>query len=320
MPLGLIVVWAHGCVGIHFWLRPKPWWGEVRKVAFVLALLLPTLALAGYVASGVEATRQALDPAWIQQVLSQVNFDPSRADEGANPNFIVSAILAILLAAVFAGRWVRAVIASRKPKYHVHYRDFRDNRILDARPGETVLETLRAAGIAHASVCGGRGRCSTCRVKVGEGARRLHPRTAQEEKVIQRIEAPPSVRLACQIRPEFDVEITPLLPASAGAEAGYTKAANVQGREINVAIVFIDLRDSTKLCEDRLPYDVLFILNQFFAEMAETLTETGGHYAQFNGDGLMALYGLKGGIKDACYQAIEGATAMFQRLEILTCN
>ena len=53
------------------------------------------------------------------------------------------------------------------------------------------------------------------------------------------------------------------------------------------------------------------------AEMAETLAETGGHYAQFNGDGLMALYGLEGEFADACYQAVEGATAMFQRLDIL---
>ena len=91
----------------------------------------------------------------------------------------------------------------------------------------------------------------------------------------------------------------------------------MQGREINVAILFTDFRDSTKLCEDRLPYDVVFILNQFFAELFDTLAETGGHYAQFNGDGLMVLDGLEGEFGDACSQAIEGATAMFQRLEIL---
>jgi adenylate cyclase len=187
--------------------------------AFVVALLLPTLALAGYVASGVEATRQALDPAWIQQVLTQANFDPSKAGEGANPNYFAPAVLAILLAIVFAGRWVRAAIAARKPKYRVHYRDFRNNRILDARPGETVLETLRAAGIPHASVCGGRGRRSTCRVKVGKGARRLHPRTAQEEKVAQRLTgygtsgtSPPWRK---STRPDFILKARPIgnLPA-----------------------------------------------------------------------------------------------------------
>ena len=65
LPIGLLVVWIHGCVGIHFWLRLRPWYGGVRMAGFALSLLIPTLALAGFVASGVEATRQARDPAWI---------------------------------------------------------------------------------------------------------------------------------------------------------------------------------------------------------------------------------------------------------------
>ena len=64
--------------------------------------------------------------------------------------------------------------------------------------------------------------------------------------------------------------------------------------------MFIDLRGSTKLGEDKLPYDILFILNQYFAEMSAALNETDGHYAQFSGDGLMALYGLKGSIEAGC--------------------
>ena len=34
------------------------------------------------------------------------------------------------------------------------------------------------------------------------------------------------------------------------------------------------------------------ILNQFFDEMSKALTATGGHYSNFTGDGLMAIYGL----------------------------
>jgi adenylate cyclase len=39
-----------------------------------------------------------------------------------------------------------------------------DGRVVEVTPGTTVLEASRLAGIPHASVCGGRGRCSTCRV------------------------------------------------------------------------------------------------------------------------------------------------------------
>ena len=45
-------------------------------------------------------------------------------------------------------------------------------------PGTTVLETLRANGIPHASVCGGRARCTTCRVRVVSGQARGPMNTA----------------------------------------------------------------------------------------------------------------------------------------------
>ncbi|MEL0018591.1 MAG: adenylate/guanylate cyclase domain-containing protein, partial [Rickettsiales bacterium] len=87
------------------------------------------------------------------------------------------------------------------------------------------------------------------------------------------------------------------------------------GQERQVAILFVDLRGSTKLGEERLPYDVVFILNQFFAEMAGALKATNGHYAQFNGDGLMALYGLETSYEEACRDAIAGAVEMQRRME-----
>jgi adenylate cyclase len=40
---------------------------------------------------------------------------------------------------------------------------YADGRLAKALPGATLLEISRAAGVPHASVCGGRGRCTTCR-------------------------------------------------------------------------------------------------------------------------------------------------------------
>ena len=42
--------------------------------------------------------------------------------------------------------------------------------------GPTLLEISRMHGIPHASVCGGRARCSTCRVRIDEGADSPAPR------------------------------------------------------------------------------------------------------------------------------------------------
>ena len=81
-----------------------------------------------------------------------------------------------------------------------------------------------------------------------------------------------------------------------------------------VAVMFVDLRESSRLAEHRLPYDVLFILNRFYAEMADALQETGGYYSTFNGDGFMALYGLAGDLAQGCRDALHGAIAVSGRL------
>jgi adenylate cyclase len=180
-----------------------------------------------------------------------------------------------------------------------------------------VLETLRAHGTPHASVCGGRARCTTCRIRVLSGLDMLPAPAGLEAAALARIGATQGVRLACQIRPTADISIAPLLAADASAADGLVRGG-MEGRERQVTVMFIDLRGSTTLGEARLPYDVLFILNQFFNEMTKALAATGGHYSNFTGDGLMALYGL-----DApqpalgAEQALRGAREMLMRLDQL---
>ena len=145
--------------------------------------------------------------------------------------------------------------------------------------------------------------------------RNCPPPQALEAAALERVGAPSSVRLACQARPTADLSIAPLVSASGNRE--HYQPGGVQGREQEVAAMFVDLRASTRLNEARLPYDVVFILNQFFAEMSSALQETDGHYAQFAGDGLMALYGLKSDLPTACRQALAGAVAMERRLQRL---
>jgi adenylate cyclase len=82
--------------------------------------------------------------------------------------------------------------------------------------------------------------------------------------------------------------------------------------------MFVDMRGSTSLGERVLAYDVVFILNRLFTELSKALTASNGHYAQFAGDGLMALYGLAPERKQqACRDALAGAADMLQRVEKL---
>jgi adenylate cyclase len=313
--IAVCIIWTHSCVGLHFWLRIYPLYQRFSHIAFSFALIIPTLALAGYVSAGIEVQTLAKDPVWVEYLLRYSYFEPNMtvfamAMETRVQIMVIAMVTLILLARVGRERLRRL---RRRPQ--LYYSP--DNRVIELQREATLLESIRRAGIPHASVCGGRGRCSTCRVRISEGLDQLAPPDAAEKQVLSRITESPSVRLACQIRPSRDIKVSALVranaePKDAGKPPGYR-----QGSELTVAFMFVDLRGSTKLSEERLPFDVVFILNQFFAELSLALKETNGHYAQFNGDGLLAIYGLQSGTEQGCREAFDGARAMFQRLDEL---
>ena len=173
----------------------------------------------------------------------------------------------------------------------------------------------RAAGIPHASVCGGRGRCSTCRVRVVRGLDRLPPASPEELHVLERVGAPRNVRLACQTRPTEELEIIPLLPPhTASIRDARPRSPQLEGEEREIAILFADLREFTKFSEQKLPYDVVFVLNRYFANMGSAVEHAGGHLDKFIGDGVMALFGIDRPLSEGCRQALEAARNMGQNL------
>ena len=48
----LLIVWAHVCFGLHYWLRVREWYRAAQPLAFAIALLVPALALAGFASAG----------------------------------------------------------------------------------------------------------------------------------------------------------------------------------------------------------------------------------------------------------------------------
>ncbi len=313
-PILVLVMWGHLTVGLHFWLRIKPWYERLVPYLYGLAVLLPAMALLGFVRAGLETDELITDPDTVSAIFAGWNAaTPEQQALIIGLEAKVLASLVLVLLGVLVARQIRQLLRDRHSSYQISHPS---GQVVSAPIGQTILEAMRAAGIPHASVCGGRARCTTCRVRVGDGIDDLAEPSAMESAALRRIGAAPSVRLACQTRPRRHVSITPLVPARASARAAYRRGG-VQGHEQQVATMFIDLRGSTKLGEERFPYDVVFILNQFFAEMAASLQATRGHYAQFSGDGLMALYGLESGIEDGCRDALKGAVDMNRRLMAL---
>src|SRR5207248_10701212 len=106
------------------------------------------------------------------------------------------------LALVLAARGIRALVERRGGTIRIVYPDGRAARI---PKGLSVLDASRRAGIPHASVCGGRARCSTCRVRVLLGSEHLAPPSPAETRVLAPLGADRAVRLACQLKPAADI-------------------------------------------------------------------------------------------------------------------
>ena len=311
----VLLVWAHVLVGLHFWLRLRRWYAGLAPFLLSIAVLLPVLALLGFMRAGFETEELLADPEARQTIFfGWTSAEPERQAFVRQLARWAPWVVAVVVAVVLAARGLRRALVTRGRRYYLIHHS--SGQRITARVGQSVLEALRNAGVPHASVCGGRARCTTCRIRIGEGLAALHVPSALETNALHRIGAAPNVRLACQTRPVEEVTITPLLPARVSARATHTRGG-VSGREQHVTAMFVDLRDSTKLGEERLPYDVVFILNQFFAEMSAALDATNGHYAQFAGDGLMALYGLESEVEEGCRDAIRGAIEITRRIGAL---
>jgi adenylate cyclase len=310
----LVVVWVHGCMGVHFWLRFRPWYPRAGTLLSGAALLLPVLALLGFVNGGREVARLAARPGWVEGALRSTRAPgPPERVALAGLQRTVMAIYGGALAAVLVARGARAV-AGRRRTIRIAYPG---GRVVQVTPGFSVLEASRSAGIPHASVCGGRGRCSTCRVRIVHGAQGLPPPSPEEARVLRRVSAPPGVRLACQLRPRGDVGVVPLLPALP-PPATVAPDDYRPGHEQEVAVLFADLRGFTRVAEHKLPYDVVFLLNRYFEVVGGAIERAGGIANQFTGDGVMALFGVESGPDRGARQALDAARALVAGLARLS--
>jgi adenylate cyclase len=126
------------------------------------------------------------------------------------------------------------------------------------------------------------------------------------------------VRLACQTRPRGDVAVAPVLPAAVSAREALAQPGRRQGEERRIAILFADLRAFTRVAEEKLPYDVVFLLNRYFEAVGPAITGAGGILNQFTGDGVMALFGVEAGPETGCRQALRAARNMVDRVGALS--
>ncbi len=302
----LIVVWVHGIIGLHYALRARSWFPRWREALLVLAVLIPSLAIAGFVSAGREALELA-DPGtrWTPEQVA-VALEALRI---ANATIMAAAIG--LVAAIIIMALIRRFGRSVRVRYVGH-------GSIDLPRGSTLLEGSRGAGIPHPSLCGGRARCSSCRVLILDGQNSLPQPGAAESAMLRRISAPPRVRLACQIRPERDLAVQILLPIEIReGNVDWSEEALEWGTARQATVLFVDLRGFTKLAQSQLPYDLVVLLNRFISEMRQSIEGHGGRVTAIMTDGMMAVFGLKGERGAGSRNAISAAEDMLRSAETL---
>ena len=127
----------------------------------------------------------------------------------------------------------------------------------------------------------------------------------------------PSIRLACQLRPTADLSFFQLfMPHTMSANAHASNPTRT-GQERYLVSMFVDMRGSTKLAENRLPFDTVFIVNRFLGAVSQAVIECGGRPNQFVGDGELALFGIATGPETACRQALKAAAMIATNVDEL---
>jgi adenylate cyclase len=311
----MIVSWVHACIGLHFWLRMKPFYLKAAPYLLAAAVLVPTLSLLGIYQGG----RNVMDSdslEWRQENLTRRAMgtrDEGQVLDRVTEYFLIG-YLGLLGLALLA-RGARAVHERRGGMINLSYGNGRTVRV---PRGLSVLEASLRNNVPHASVCGGRARCSTCRIRIIGDCSALPEPSQREAFVLGRVgTSDPSIRLACQLRPATDLSFFQLfLPHMTSSNAQASNPARI-GQERYLVSMFVDMRGSTKLAEKRLPFDTVFIVNRFLGAVSQAVIESGGRPNQFVGDGMLALFGLSSSRQEACRQALKAAALIAANVDEL---
>jgi adenylate cyclase len=297
--------WLHGCLGLYYALGHRALWRRMQFILFAIALLLPVLSALGFVTMARDLARNAVAE---QRDLATPLSQEARETRDRMKRWLDGLLwgYAGLVGLTFAARGVRIVVEHhRRGRVTITY----PNRKVTVPRGWSVLDASRAFHIPHASSCGGRARCSTCRVRLNSGADSCPEPSAIESATLERIAAEPDVRLACQLRPYDDITVTPLVFADRPV---YRAQPSALESEREVVLFYCDFANSSALARDHMAHDVLFAFKRYAESACRAIRSAGGTICYVDHDNIFALFGLSGSLDRACRAALV-ATADIER-------
>jgi class 3 adenylate cyclase/hemoglobin-like flavoprotein len=199
---------------------------------------------------------------------------------------------------------------------------FHERAVEDVPEGQTFLDVSIRNRIPHLHQCGGKGRCTTCRVQIMDGLCNVSSPNPVEQKVASQRGWDEFTRLACQARVRGDVVIRRLLDNAQDLivlDLNELKGgAASEGKELDVAVLFADIRDFTAVSEQSLPYDVVHMLNRYFTAVGEPVINNNGLIDKYIGDGVLAVFGARDEAPGAaCRNAVRAALGMLDATQRL---
>ncbi|MFP3089975.1 response regulator [Treponema sp. TIM-1] len=90
--------------------------------------------------------------------------------------------------------------------------------------------------------------------------------------------------------------------------------SGTQSETRNLAVLFADIRNFTKISETASAQEVVAFLNAYFSLMGNQIIDGGGHVDKFIGDAIMAVFGVPKPLPNVAVSAISSAINMIRTL------
>ena len=108
-----------------------------------------------------------------------------------------------------------------------------------------------------------------------------------------------------QLREAFGAFVDPVL-----ADRVLAEGTILSGEEVEVSVLFLDIRSFTAFAEQASAREVVDRLNGFFERVVPVLARHGGHANKFIGDGLLGVFGAPDRLPDHADRAVRAALAI----------
>jgi adenylate cyclase len=99
------------------------------------------------------------------------------------------------------------------------------------------------------------------------------------------------------------------------AERVVEEGALLEGEEVEVSIVFVDIRDFTAYADQASARETVAYLNRFFELVVPILTKHGGHANKFVGDGVLGVFGVPERLPNHANRAVAAACEIADAVE-----